>query len=205
MMEPGVTLSDYLLMVECTAFCCWCARAGATARGWWSLFYAALAVAAGAGGTAHGFYPTDGEQIHETLWTMTLLAIGATALAMWGIAAAIAGWRGRWLLAVYAVPHAAYAAAVLAGVHQFRIAIVCYLPPTLALLACFLRRWRCDRQRRHLVGAIGVALTLVAAAIQVSGIDLDPRWFDHNAFYHVVQASALACLMPAALARPRAA
>ena len=128
---------------------------------------------------------------------MKALALGATALAMWGIftaTIAIAPWIPYALIA----PHIVYAAAVIGGMRSFSMGIICYLPAALALLVAFTWRWY-RGNRKFLVATIGVVLTFIAAAIQVSQIDLHPVWFDHNACYHVVQALGLACLMPAAV------
>jgi hypothetical protein len=182
MMEPAVTLSDYGLALECALFTGLCAAWRGRTWPWSTLFYAALATAALAGGTAHGFWPSDGEPVHEALWTTTLLALGAVALAMVGMCRA-----PRALLLGAAAVAIAYAVAVLLGARAFLVAIVCYLPAAAALLVRFLTL---DGGWRARAGAAGVILTFVAAVIQVMNLAPSPS-FDHNALYHVVQGVAL--------------
>jgi hypothetical protein len=184
MMEPAVTLSDYGLALECAGFAALCARWPGRARAWSTLFYAALAVAGVAGGTSHGFWPSDGEPIHEALWTATLWAIAAVALAMLGMAGLLA--RRSSLVAALVVV-AGFAVAVPLGLRAFLAAIVLYLPAAAALLARF---WSLGSDWRARAGTIGVILTFTAAVIQVMRIAPAPS-FDHNALYHVVQGVAL--------------
>lgn len=200
-LEPAVTLSDYVLAAGCASAAWWCGKRSTRGRGWWTGFFAMLGVAGAAGGTSHGYFPTDGEPIHDALWLATLLALGGTAWCMWGIAGAVAGGRARrvpWWLAPL---HLFYAIAVIAIAQSapppFRWAIACYLPATLALLAVF--AWRARSERASAWAAAGVVLTLAAAAVQVLEIAVHPRWFDHNALYHTVQVAGLALLLPAAL------
>jgi len=49
-----------------------------------------------------------------------------------------------------------------------------------------------------LYGLAGTMLTLVAAIIQRKEIKLHSRYFNHNAFYHLVQAIALLMIFMAA-------
>jgi hypothetical protein len=53
-------------------------------------------------------------------------------------------------------------------------------------------------RRKRLAGALvavaGLAATLLAMLVQQFGIGLDPRYFNHNAVAHVIQAVALALL-----------
>jgi len=60
-------------------------------------------------------------------------------------------------------------------------------------------------------GMAGLLLTFIASGAQQAGIDLHPRYFNHNALYHLLQAvamwlvyvSARAETGPAPPARPR--
>ncbi len=200
MFEPAVTLSDYVIAAEC-AWCAWCCeRWPGRSRPWTTLFYVSLIVAGVVGGTSHGFYPTDGERVHEALWTATLLSIGVTALAMWGICASgLKRQSFRWVVGTATALLVAYAMAVLIGAREFRVAIAFYLPPAAAMLGRFAWLWWRRRDRRFGAGTAGVALTFVAAAIQALRLDPHPL-FDHNALYHAVQALALLAILPAAKA-----
>jgi hypothetical protein len=65
------------------------------------------------------------------------------------------------------------------------------------LLIALLRVYRLHRSRA-LFGVLGVLLTLVASLAQQARIDVHPRYFDHNALYHVLEAVALLFLWYAA-------
>jgi hypothetical protein len=49
-----------------------------------------------------------------------------------------------------------------------------------------------------LIGTIGMLLTLVAAGVQHFRISLHPHYFNHNAFYHLLQGIALFMIFVAA-------
>jgi hypothetical protein len=45
--------------------------------------------------------------------------------------------------------------------------------------------------RRSALSAASLGLTFVAAAVQQARVALHPRYFDHNALYHLIQAAGL--------------
>jgi hypothetical protein len=194
MTEPGTTLTDYALAVECVALAVLLARrpcADPVLRCWWLGFFASAGVAPLLGGTVHGFF--HGED--SWLWPATLLAIGATACTAWAIGARLlfAPHAARAVAGLALLGLAVYALVVLAGEERFGFAIAGYAPAALFLLVAFARR------RVH-AGTLGLVLTAVAAAVQQLGFGLHPQWFDHNAVYHLVQGVALVAIFAGACA-----
>ena len=49
-----------------------------------------------------------------------------------------------------------------------------------------------------MAGIVGIAATVVAAAVQQLRVAVHPRYFNHNALYHVTQAIALFLILRAA-------
>ena len=74
---------------------------------------------------------------------------------------------------------------------ELAVAIAAYLPASLFWLAVLVLAYRETRQSPALAGVIGVLLTFAAAWVQQRNIALHPRYFDHNALYHVIQFIAL--------------
>ena len=203
MTEPDVTLTDYALAIECTIFVFALARLDASDRDlrfWFLLFFASIAAASAVGGTVHGFFLPASSSGRAILWPATLLAILVTSLATWDIAAVLqldekkAAVVRRLAIAQLAV----FAFVVLFIKSKFYIAIVAYLPSTLFLLFAFLKtqRRRPDIGIRWGIG--GLALTLAAAVVQQIRIGIHPRYFNHNALYHVIQGGALWMIFRAA-------
>lgn len=196
MTEPDVALTDFALTLECAAFALWLYWRGARValRRWLLLFFAAAALAPLAGGAVHGFF-ADGEGVWaRVLWPTALIAVGVAALAGWAIAANL--WlspaTARLVVLAACVELGVYVALLLAWRQAFVVAIADFLPATLFLLAAV-----CVRARRgDLPGcrsaALGLALTLLAPAVQQAGVDLHPIWFTHNALYHAIQAVGFA-------------
>lgn len=211
MTEPDVTLTDYglALLAGYMAFRLWRgARFGPT-RGWLLAFFVAAALAPLLGGTVHGFFGVEGTPGHDVLWVATLLAIGLAAVAAWGLGARLVLGDGaaRGLIGLAVVVFVIYATAVLGGARDFRVAITHYLPAVLFLFAAVLLAYRKDPHPGFRLGALGLLLTFVAAAVQQLGVGIHPVWFDHNALYHVIQAVALIFFyrgMTDALSRDRA-
>ena len=172
-------------------------------RGWWVLFFTTTAVASLSAGTVHGFFADEATAGYAVLWPFSLLAIGVAALAAWAIGARL-GLRpalARWVVRAAFVQLAVYGAVVLGVTADFRVAIADYLPAVVFLLVVFValavrRRGSAapspPGSSAPALAAGGLALTLVAAALQQLEIGIDPVHFNHNALFHVLQAVALA-------------
>jgi hypothetical protein len=202
MTEPDVTLTDYLLVVECAAFAWLIARRPArleALRRWIVAFFLFTALAALSGGTVHGFFSANDGGMGSVLWKLSMLAIGATALAGCAIGARLLFARdgAARVVGIAAVLAGVYAATILFVNDAFWIAVVGYLPAAALLFVAFLTaavRERASWARR---GAWGLAASFVAAAVQQLRIGLHPAYFNHNALYHLVQAVALALVFAA--------
>jgi hypothetical protein len=202
MMEPAVTLTDYLLAIECGAFALLVARAGDTRalRHAFVALFAALAIASVAGGTAHGFIADKTSLAHAIVWSLTLLAIGTAALAGWHIGACLvlspvnATRLRRAAVFVFVL----YVLVILFVSRSFAVAVIHYLPAALFLLAAFVIVHRRNASRAARFGAIGMGLSFVAAAVQASGVALHPAHLNHNVLYHLTQALAFVFLFRAA-------
>jgi hypothetical protein len=198
MTEPDVALTDYLLALECLLFGILLARRGAwwSLSGWFAVYFFAGTVASACGGTVHGFFHDEQSTGYLILWCATLLAIGVATLAAWIIGGKLLFSPAvvRWIVVAAAVQLAAYSLVVLFVNQDFVVAIADNLPAVLFLIVAFLWTYRRERHAVLLVAAGGLSLTLVAAALQQFQIALDPRYFNHNAVFHVVQAVALVLL-----------
>ena len=185
--------------MECALFAWRLHRGGgadARLRRWWVLFFAATAAASLSAGTVHGFFADEATAGYAVLWPLSLLAIGVAALAAWAIGARL-GLRpalARWLVRAAFVQFAVYGVVVLVVSDDFRVAVADYLPAVLFLLVVFTALAVRHRGPAAALAAGGLALTLVAAALQQLEISLDPVYFNHNALFHVLQAVALGLL-----------
>lgn len=197
MTEPAVTLTDYGLTLLCWFFA-WRARSAVRGelRPWAIGLFAGSGAAALLGGTVHGFFGDAASLGHRILWPATILSLGATGLAAWGLGARVGGVSaaGRGLTRLAAVAFVVWGALVLAVNQAFVMAIVFYLPAVVYLTVRFALVYRRRPSRSRLEALIGFGLTYAAAAIQLLQIPLHPVWFDHNALYHVVQAVAFVLL-----------
>ena len=195
--EPAVTLTDYGLTLLCW-FLAWRARAAVRdeLRPWVTGLFFGSGAAALFGGTVHGFFGDTASLGHRVLWPATLLALGATGLAAWGLGARVGGTSaaGRRLTHIAVAAFIVWGALVLAGRQAFVTAIIFYLPAVAYLTVRFALAYRRRPTRSRREALVGFALTFAAAAIQQLQIPLHPVWFDHNALYHVVQAVAFVLL-----------
>ncbi len=201
--EPDVTLTDYALAIECSVFTYLLYRQGNPKRPLrvcFALFFGSLGLAALIGGSVHGFFGESDGGGYGFLWRATLLAIGMAALAAWVTGARIqfSETVAQWILVVAAVEYLGYSIAVLFDTQVFWIAIANYLPAVVFLLSVFLLTYKRTWNRNPLIGTVGLTLTIVAAWVQHRGIALHPVYFDHNAFYHLIQAAALFMIFIAA-------
>lgn len=189
MTEPDVTVTDFLLSLEALAFAVWIARsATAPLQRWFVIFFGATALASLGGGLVHGFFSDS-----RALWRLVLIALGIVSVAAWAIGARMVfSDRITYLITFAAwVEFVAYAFLVVFVTDAFAIAIANYLPSTLFLIVAFFTAYRSSTARPLVLGLGGLVLTLAAAGVQQSGIALHPKYFNHNALYHLLQAIAL--------------
>jgi len=201
--DPAVTLTDYALAIECATIVILLARTEATdkeLRFWFVAFFAAASAASFLGGTVHGFFKNPATAGNAVFWPATLLSILASGLAAWFAAARLQmSEPSRTMAQRAAVAGIVLLSLVVLFVKQkFYVAIIGYLPATLFLLGAFVAAYNRRPARPIAWGIFGLSLTLIAAGIQRLGIAIHPRYFDHNALYHVVQGVALWMIFVAA-------
>jgi hypothetical protein len=193
--EPMTLATDYLVALVATI---WGARVLRHARAggprvarWWAAAFAAVALAALAGGTHHGFAPRMAPAVADGLWTLTVLTVGVVGFALVG-AAVTARFRGplrRALLAAAAVELAVYAA-WMAGHDEYLWVIAHYGASMAVALALAVLGWLARRDPAAPWIAAAVLVSLAAAAVQASGLALH-RHFNHNDLYHLIQIAGL--------------
>jgi len=196
MTQVDVSLTDYGLAAECAFFAYIFARKPKSAFSLspvFMLFFCCIALAAAAGGTVHGFFLNENSLGYRILWPFTLVVMGITALAGVHIGTAlqfsrsVATYINRAAIALFA----AYVLVVIFIRSDFLVAILDYLPSLIFIGVAFLLAHRRHRKSQFLIGFLGVCTMLLAAAAQQAKIGIDPRFFNHNAVYHVLQAIAL--------------
>jgi hypothetical protein len=196
MTEPDVTLTDYVIALECVIFCLLAARWAAgdgRLRSWWIVFFASIGAGALFGGTVHGFFLDPASAGNRVLWPATLLALGVTSMAMWVIGARV-GLRepaATWVRRAAVAQFVAYAAIVLFVNSRFIVAIATYLPAAVFLLVVVSLLYTRTKTPALAYGIGGLLLAFVAAAVQQLGIAIHPVYFNHNALYHVLQGISL--------------
>ena len=191
MTEPDVSLTDYALAAECALFAYllyFRNRPASRVRLWFALLFASLALASLFGGTVHGFFLDQASVGHRVLWPATMLAIGCATFAAWLAGAAVLlSRRAARILGMAALAQfVAYGGFVLAGAHDFTVAVINYLPAGIFLLVVFAVSYARQRVNRVLVGLVGIVSTFIAAGVQQDGLAVQPDYFNHNALYHLI-------------------
>ncbi len=141
----------------------------------------------------HGFFLDQATVGFRVLWPATMLAIGGATFAAWLAGAAVLlPRRAARVLGIAAVAQfVAYGGFVLAGAHDFAVAVMNYLPAGIFLLVAFAVSYARRRAGRVLVGLVGIVSTFVAAGVQQAELAVHPVYFNHNALYHFIQGLAL--------------
>ena len=196
MTEPDVTLTDYALVLECVIFAMLLRRGGAATdglRSWFVLFFVSVSIASLFGGTVHGFFLDEQSLGQAILWPATLMATGVTALSAWAIGAKLlfSNRVARWVIVAATVQFVCYSAAIIFWSQEFRIAIVNSVPAMLFLFTAIAQAYRREKHSSLLLGAGGLAPTLIGGLGQQLQVGIHPVYFNHNAVYHVLQAVAL--------------
>ena len=209
MTQIDVSLTDYGLAVECVCFTCLMARSRAGNSSLpvvFMLFFFSIAIAAAAGGTVHGFFLDESSLGYRILWPSTLVVMGVTALSGVHIATALHFSRSKavQINRIALTAFITYFAIVLFIRRDFLIAILGYLPALVFVGVAFLLSYLRQRKLGFLIGFLGVCTMFFAAAAQQAKLGIDPRYFNHNALYHALQALALFMVFLAARAATKA-
>lgn len=193
--EPMTLATDWLLAAVVFGLGMWLWRRRGDRRSvsLWAIVFFATSLAALTGGAWHGFHSGLDAVVAEGLWKLTTFSIGVASFALVG-AAAFAGftgsWRG-WILGLGGLKLAAFVG-WMAFHDDFRSVIVDYLASILVVAIVAAIGWRRGERWAPWIVA-GLAVSLGAAGIQASGLDL-ARWFNHNDLYHVIQIGAFVLL-----------
>lgn len=191
MMDPVVTLTNFVLTAECWGFALALARAG-DRKGplpWFVALFVALGLGALLGGITHGFVPESAAGAATVFWTGNMLALGGAGAAAAMIAGQIA-WpigQGRGYSISVALLAALYALVVLFVSQDFYVALAGTLVPVLFLLAMLIRLYRQSGRAGVLLAAAGLLVNMAGSVQQQLGWGLDPVWFNHNAVFHLIQ------------------
>jgi hypothetical protein len=148
---------------------------------------------AAAGGSVHGFFLDPSSAVGGILWPVALVLLGVTALAIWMIAAHVGCDPGvaraiglaAWLI------FGVYALIICLGMQLFLVAVINYLLAGVFLMAVLWRIWRAHHASFARDGIIGMLLTFIGSIVQQGRLGIDPRYFNHNALYHAIEAVAL--------------
>jgi hypothetical protein len=190
--EPMTVLTDYGLAAVggALALVLWARAESQICRKLWAGCFLAVALAAAAGGTWHGWAPRMASPTAGALWLVTYVFVGLGNVSILA-GAAWAAARGRWRGALVGAVVARFVVwlAFMVRVPDFRYVIYDYagtLLGLLALAACL--AWR----KRPGAGwiAAGVAVSLAGAVMQRGRLAPSPA-FNHNDLFHVIQAVGL--------------
>jgi hypothetical protein len=203
LLEPDVTLTDFALAIECAIFVVLLSATshwGLSFQSAFVFFFTCNSLASLFGGLVHGVYPDRHQRPGALLWRGSLLAIGASTIAIWVIGAHLLfGPEATRFVAPVAISvFLIYAYFLVTRYPPFFWAVLFYLPAVFFMLAAFLISYSRSGELEMLFGLAGAILTLAAAIIQRAKIKLHPQYFNHNALYHVVQATAFLMIFLAA-------
>ena len=191
--EPVTLLTDYVLagVTAWLGWRLWAARETHAARRLWSVAFGALALAALAGGTHHGFTLLLSGTALVALWKVAVLSVGIASFCMlYGSATATTAGGIRGLLLVLAgAKLVLYSLWMLA--HDDFVFVIADTGSAMAGIAA-LHLWSLLRSRDNasqwILGAVGISV--LAAAAQAGGYAPHPH-FNHNDLYHVIQIVAM--------------
>lgn len=194
--EADVAVTDLLLALLGAHFArnLWLRRHGSPLRAEGALINAGLAAAALAGAAFHAFFPAKTTtSAGFVAWIPVAIGIAVAAAAMLStslrlLGRALPASARRGVVAAYAV---LFVLVVLVVNESYGSIVRMYGPALLLLIVTCTREWMRQRDRAWGVIVVGLLLSVVAALLQQAGVALHPRYADHNALYHLIQAAAL--------------
>jgi hypothetical protein len=189
--EPTTMATDYMLVVLCSFFAWRLWRVGkGTAQASvcsWAAGFACFGLASLAGGTFHGFSILLSQTVLYELWKLTVYAVGLASffLLRGTLNACITPSVRRYAMLIPYVQLTVYAL-WMGTQDDFRFVIYNYAFTNLSIAALQLYAGVTQRvmSAPWLIG--GVLVSFSAAAVQVTGVALHPR-FNHNDLYHAIQ------------------
>lgn len=154
---------------------------------WWSASLMTAAVASYAGGTYHGFHATLGSTGAAVLWKVTTISMGVASFLLLAavFTSALPREPRRWLIAAAALKLVVYVGWMLEH-DDFRFVVYEYGSTLAVMLFLVLTEWTHGVPGHRLYTAAAVVVSIVAAAVQQSGLTLH-RHFNHNDLMHVIQ------------------
>jgi hypothetical protein len=190
--EVVTMATDYLLAATGFAAAMWLWKTAAGVPGrWWAVAFLATGVAAVLGGTSHGYAPVLAKQTHGLVWRLTYVTAGiANFCILYG--SALAAVPPRFLRAaglVLFIRLLAVAAALIV-LAEFRYVLYDYAI-TLAGLLGLAAVLGARRQPGAVWVVAGVGASVIGAVVQLARIG-QGRVFNHNDWFHVVQAIGIA-------------
>ena len=194
--RPAVSLTDFALAIECTAFVAVLMAQPASdpmLRNLFVAFFASVSIASMLGGTMHGFFEYSTRPVRGVLWAATLVAVVLAGFAEWTIGAALLGDAAvsQWIIGFALLLTVACLWTVLFVRRDFTVAIVAYVPATLFFLASLAVTYRQSPDPALAWGAAGLVLVFLGAGLQQLGVALPRIRLDHNTLYHIIQGVAL--------------
>jgi hypothetical protein len=197
--DPDVVLTD-LALALLGAWLGWRLarsprRGGMTTSG--AVIMLALASAALWGATFHALFPArTATRAGFLAWIPVILSILATSATLLDLFFRVTTPRlpplvRRAIVAAYA---AAFAAVTLLVDASYRTIILFYAPAVVLFLVAATGQAVRTRSAGWTQIAVSLAISIVAAGVQQARLAIHPRYFDHNAVYHVLQGIALVLL-----------
>lgn len=207
MSAPDVALTDFALAVEAGAMAVLMRRSRAgdrQLRRWWTVLFAAVGVAALAGGVAHGYLEVPRRPAFAVAYDVVVHAVLVATAACWvlGVRASCPPGRWRW---------AAWGAAVVVALvawgagrpASFAGALAVALTGMAPLLLAFVLAEVRAPGAGTLHGVVGLLLVLAAAMLWRAEVAIPALRLGPDAVFHVVQAIALVPLFAGARALTR--
>jgi hypothetical protein len=189
--EPTTMVTDYVLVVLCGFFAWRLWKVGkGTAQASvcsWAAGFVCFGLASLVGGTVHGFSTLLSETALQSLWKVTIFALGLASffLLTGTLSACILPSVRRFAMLIPYIQLIVYAFWMVAH-DDFRYVIYDYAFTNLGILALQLYAGIAHRAASApwLVG--GVLVSYLAAAVQFNEIALHQH-FNHNDLYHMIQ------------------
>lgn len=191
--EPMTLLTDYVLagVTGWLGWRLWAARESQAARRLWAIAFGALALAALAGGSHHGYALLLPETMLAALWKVTVYSVGLASFGMLvGSAMAVASGNARKLLLALAGAKLALYSLWMTGHDEYVFVIADTGGAMLGIAALHLWSWLRNRDEPSRWMLAAILVSVLAAGVQAAKLAPHPH-FNHNDLYHVIQIAAM--------------